>query len=124
MLLHALLRLAWRCVAGSLTDDNPRRALIALSLAAVALFIGRPAKAEVPGKETVHVFAAPVIRTYARQVKFVAEAIAGSRMLPDSPPMNSDLSRVRGADVYLVFVESYGAVSFDRPALAPPPPSI
>ena len=26
----------------------------------------------------------------------------------------SDLQRVRGADVYLVFVESYGAVSYDR----------
>ena len=34
--------------------------------------------------------------------------------------MTSDLSRVQGADVYLVFVESYGAVSFDRPALARP----
>ena len=32
-------------------------------------------------------FASPVVRTYARQVRFVAEAMAGSRTLPDSPPM-------------------------------------
>lgn len=120
VLLYTLLRLAWRCVAASMIDNSQRRALIALSLAAIAWFIVRPAKAEVPGEDTVHTFASPVVRTYARQVRFVAEAIAGSRALPDSPPMTSDLSRVQGADVYLVFVESYGAVSFDRPALAQP----
>ena len=120
VLLYALLRLAWRIVADSLTDDHQRRALIAISLAAFALFIIRPARVGVPGEDTAHPFASPVIRTYARQISFVAEAIAGSRALPDSPPMTSDLSRVQGADVYLVFVESYGAVSFDRPALAQP----
>ncbi|HMJ86287.1 MAG TPA: hypothetical protein VK504_24085 [Vicinamibacterales bacterium] len=120
ILLYALVRRAWRCVAAALTDDNQCRALIALSLAVVALFIVTPAKAEVPGEDTVHRFASPVVLTYARQVRFVVEAMAGSRTLPDSPPMTFDFSRVQGADVYLVFVESYGAVSFDRPALARP----
>jgi len=120
ILLYALIRRAWRCVAASLTDDYQCRALIALSLAVVALFVVIPAKAEVPGEDTVRAFASPVVRTYARQVRFVVEATAGSRALPDSPPMTSDMSRVQGADVYLVFVESYGAVSFDRPALAVP----
>ena len=120
VLLYALLRLSWRCIAVSMADDHQRRALIALSLAAVAWFIARPPKPEVPGEITVHPFASPVVLTYARQVRFVAEAIAGSRALPASPPMTSDLSRVQGADVYVVFVESYGAVSFDRPALAQP----
>ena len=120
VLLYTLLGLAWRCIAASMADDHQRRALIALSLAAVAWFIVRPPKPDAPGEITVHAFASPVVRTYARQVRFVAEAIAGSRALPDSPPMTSDLSRVQGSDVYLVFVESYGAVSFDRPALAQP----
>ena len=39
ILLYALVRRAWRCVAASLTDDHQRRALIALSLAVVAWFI-------------------------------------------------------------------------------------
>ncbi len=34
--------------------------------------------------------------------------------------MNSDFSRVQGADVILLFVESYGAVTFDRPDFAAP----
>jgi hypothetical protein len=29
--------------------------------------------------------------------------------------MTSNLARVKGADVYLIFLESYGAVTFDRP---------
>ena len=117
-MLHALLRLAWRCVADSMTDNGQRRALAALSFAVVILFIVEPSKAEVPGEDAVHTFATPVVRTYARQVKFVAEALAGSRTLADGPPMSSDLSRVQGADVYIVFVESYGAITFDKPALA------
>jgi hypothetical protein len=32
--------------------------------------------------------------------------------------MDSDLSRVKGADVYLVFLESYGAVAYERPEMA------
>ena len=34
--------------------------------------------------------------------------------------MNSDFSRVQGADVILLFIESYGAVTFDRPDFAEP----
>src|SRR5262249_20927152 len=37
-----------------------------------------------------------------------------------SPPLaiQADLAAVRGADVFLIFIESYGAVSFDRPEFA------
>jgi hypothetical protein len=54
----------------------------------------------------------------ARQAtRFVHEArTAGQRTLPPAPSMRSDLGRVRGADVFLVFIESYGAVSWERPA--------
>ena len=33
--------------------------------------------------------------------------------------MDADLALVRGADVFLVFIESYGAVSYERPEFAP-----
>src|SRR6266849_3636984 len=45
-------------------------------------------------------------------------ALVGPRSLAPSPSMASDLSLVRGADVFVVFVESYGAVSYDRPEFA------
>jgi len=38
--------------------------------------------------------------------------------VPPSPPMTADLARVKGADVYLIFLESYGAVTYDRPEFA------
>src|SRR5207302_5709206 len=43
---------------------------------------------------------------------------AGLRMLPPPVPLRSDLARVSGADVLLIFLESYGAVSWDRPELS------
>jgi hypothetical protein len=32
--------------------------------------------------------------------------------------MDSDMSRVKDADVFLVFIESYGAITYDRPEIA------
>jgi hypothetical protein len=48
-------------------------------------------------------------------VQFVATALRGSRSLPPSPSFDTDLSRVKGADVLLFFLESYGAVVYERP---------
>ena len=61
-------------------------------------------------------FPAPVVATYARQASLV---LAGWRHhpLPPSPVMESTFANLDGADVYLVFIESYGAVS-NRPDLA------
>jgi len=44
--------------------------------------------------------------------------MTGKTAVPPSPPMTSDLAGLEGADVYLIFLESYGAVTFDRPAFA------
>jgi hypothetical protein len=63
-------------------------------------------------------FTAPVSQTYARQVQLVAGALAGTHRLAASPPMNSDLALLQGADVLLVFIESYGAVTYDEPTMA------
>jgi hypothetical protein len=65
------------------------------------------------------VFATPVTATYARQAKLVAGAMRASTTLPPSPAMNADFGRVAGADVFLVFIESYGAIAFEKPDVAP-----
>jgi hypothetical protein len=116
-LLYLLLRMAWQIVGITMADHRQRRVLMVLPAAALVLFVAPRVSAQVGGAD---VFAAPVTRTYARQVKFVATALAGSTTLAESPAMNSDLSRVRGADVFIVFVESYGAISFERPEIARP----
>src|SRR5581483_2539363 len=63
-------------------------------------------------------FTPPVTATYARQVRLLAAAARGSRAVPSSPAFDSDLSRIAGADVILLFLESYGAVTYDRRAIA------
>jgi hypothetical protein len=59
-------------------------------------------------------FATPVTQMFARQVRLVQNALSSTHALPPTPPLDSDLSRVRGADVLLVFMESYGAVTWQR----------
>jgi hypothetical protein len=59
----------------------------------------------------------PVVHTYAHQMALVLEARSGSTSLPPSPVIESTFDQVRGADVFLVFVESYGAVT-DEPSFA------
>jgi hypothetical protein len=70
-------------------------------------------------KATWPVISKPVIPTYLRQADLLATAFSPIRLaqaLPASPPFTSDLASLHGADVQLLFVESYGAMTFDNPA--------
>jgi hypothetical protein len=125
-LLYVLARLAWSAIVAVLRgplDLGPRsvitlrRVVIAASAAAsiacaAALLAGQNFEESIVAR--------PVTLTYARQAQFVVQALSRASPLADSPAMDSDLSRVRGADVLLVFVESYGAVSFERRDIAQP----
>lgn len=67
-------------------------------------------------------YSLPVTTTYWRQAEFVlaaANATTRSDALPEPIPFAGyDLERVAGADVFVVFVESYGAVAYDEPGVA------
>jgi hypothetical protein len=58
-------------------------------------------------------FALPVAPVYAHQVDFVVEA--QTRKRDDAPKLlaRSDMARIKGRDVFLIFFESYGATAFD-----------
>jgi hypothetical protein len=63
-------------------------------------------------------FSIPVSKTYAVQVARVVDALSSRRAaqsLPPSPPMHSSFSALAGSDVLIVFMESYGSVTYDRP---------
>ena len=62
-------------------------------------------------------FSIPVSRTFVAQVSRVGDALSGrqDRRVPASPPMHSSMSALDGSDVLLVFMESYGSITFDRP---------
>jgi hypothetical protein len=117
-LLFRVLRWAWGRLGEAVFDRRERRALFVVAGAAVALFVAHSLGgwfAEIP------LFPAPVTGTYARQVRLVLNARAarhGGHVLPASPSMHADLSGIRGADVLLFFIESYGAVAFERPEFA------
>jgi hypothetical protein len=113
--LYAIVRWAWREVATLVAEPHKRRTLAALAAMAIAAFVIARATGHA-GADSF--FPTPVVETYARQIRLVATAIAAPRSLAPSPPMTSDLSRVAGADVLLIFVESYGAVAYDRPSFA------
>jgi hypothetical protein len=113
--LYVIFRWALSHISAVSMRPAERYALVLMGTAAIALSVGERLGLHIPGMPG---FATPVTRTYVRQVGLVREALTASKSLPASPTMNSDLSRVQGADVFLVFLESYGAASYERPELA------
>jgi hypothetical protein len=115
-LLYFVFRWALVRLVRGLDDRRVRITLSAAAVAAIVLFAAQHASEAVP---PVPSFATPVAETYARQLKLVAGAMSASATLPPSPSFDADLSLARGADVFLVFVEAYGAVAYERPDIAP-----
>lgn len=108
VLIGRALDQLWQGIA----HPRRRRGLTSIASAMVVLFEVQRLAAGAP---SVLVFSTPVFQTYARQVGFLVAALNGSRSLPSSPSFDGDLKRVQGADVLLFFLESYGAVVYERP---------
>lgn len=65
--------------------------------------------------------AGPVFPVYQRQADILAAAYVPGRAaqaLPASPPLHSDLGALGGAEVKVVFLESYGATTYRRADIA------
>jgi hypothetical protein len=117
LLIYAPLRWAVGCVADATKDPRAQRALTLVAGGVLVLFVIQGMYAEAPG---IPHFAAPVSPVYVRQASQFAFEMSGAglRSLPTATPLNADLTAVRGADVFLIFIESYGTVSWDRPEFA------
>ncbi len=115
--LYPPIRWAFGRVAAATGNRHLRHALVALSVFIAALGAVQRLDERVPQWPGV---ATPVSLVWARQARqFAYEwSGAGLRELGPAPVLNSDLAHIRGADVFLVFLESYGAVSWERPAYA------
>src|SRR5512134_1273362 len=95
--LFWLVRWSWGRVAAAAEMPRPRSALAAAALVVMAAYPFAPAW-----------FSAPVTESYLRQATLAAQVFGGGGAgLPESPPLASDLARLRGADVLVVFLESY-----------------
>lgn len=112
--LYALLRWALGHVVDAASGHVPeaRRFVRVSALGLLALYgLERAGGYQGP----FFAFATPVTQTYVQQAWLVRDALgSASRALPPSPPLDSDLSLVAGADVMVMFVESYGAVTWQR----------
>ena len=120
--LYLVARWAWGSIAAAADRPVARRALGAAAAAVLLLGLAQWGGLAAPGGLRV---AEPVSPAFARELGELAYEASGAglRDLGPPPAMRSDLSRVAGADVFVIFLESYGAVSWDRDgfveALAP-----
>lgn len=111
-LLHRVLAWAFGCLDDALAHARRRRAVVVAACAVCLLFA---VQRRLPGAAGERWVPAPVTQTYLHQAALVLEARGGSKSIPSSPAIASSFASVRGADVFLVFVESYGAVSDAAP---------
>lgn len=116
-----LLYLPYRWAFGQLISaaSQPRRRRPLRALAAAVLVIGLVQAADEGVPRPIAVVE-PVTWVWARQARqYVVEASGrGLHELGPAPVLPSELGRLAGADVFLIFVESYGAVSWERPEFA------
>ena len=116
-LVFALLRMSIRVVARDAAPYALKRpwALI-LTAGAVAVCV-----ANVNGVvATWPYISKPVLPTYIRQAKLLGTTFAErhqQKVLAPSPAFDSDLKALRGADVNLFLLESYGRVAFSNAAM-------
>ena len=117
VLLYVVARWALGSVAGATDDPRARRVLGPAAAGVLLLRIAQPLGAGMPAAIR---FADPVAPAYARELGELAYEMSGAGIRDLGPPtaMRSDLSRVDGADVFVIFLESYGAVSWDRAEFA------
>ena len=101
-------------------DGAPRalrsRSALALTAIAVVMVLGNHAGVQA----TWPYVSKPVIPTYAAQLAMLHTALSPQRLaqeLPPSPSFDGSPVVLAGADVKIVFVESYGRVAFDVPEI-------
>jgi hypothetical protein len=114
---YVAARWAWSRVIAGLEHTGARRALVTAAGLVVCLWGAQHLAAVGPQSSPV---ASTVSRAYWRHASLLATQLTSraERAAASRVSVESDLGAVRGADVYLLFVESYGAVTYDRPEVA------
>lgn len=114
-LIHRCSR--WAMASLARACSHSRRARLALMAAGASPF-ALAATLAAAGTDSYGLFAAPVLPGLARQSVMLqaawSPATAAAR-LPASPAFVGTVGRLRGADVLVVFVESYGVTTLDDP---------
>ncbi len=115
-LVYLAVRWAMRHLLDTAVSARGRILLTALGSAGVVLFAMQAAGLfglDYLGEEW-RLFPRPVTQVCARQARLVVQALTKSATLPPSPNLDANLARAQGADVFLFFIESYGAVTYEN----------
>jgi hypothetical protein len=118
VLMFLIARWAWRWLAAAMEVQIGRRVLGTTAAALLMIFAAQQLVAQ---PSAVVSFADPVTPAYVRQVRFVLAMLGPGAVAPrlgPTPDLDNSLAHLEGADVFLVFVESYGAVTYETPAIA------
>lgn len=127
LMVGAVLALIWLvfkvlhlCITVAARDAAPyalaKPWLLFVTLAAVAVSVANVAGVVA----TWPYISKPVLPTYIRQIKLLGTAFAERHQhqaLAPSPAFDSDLGALRGADVNLFLLESYGRIVFSNAAM-------
>ncbi len=111
-------RIALRALASAMELPMARRTL---GVAATALLMIFGAQHLLAQPSAIVSYAEPVTPAYVRQVRFVLAMLGPGAVAPrlgPTPDVDRSLARLESADVLLIFVESYGAVTYETPAIA------
>lgn len=123
LLLYAVTLRCWRVAAQALAWPRPRPVIGLAGLLLGACFAAHG----IGGRDTRWFFSMPVAPILAHQAGVLAGQLlpgqATARLSPSPDFAQGSLAGLRGADVLLLFAESYGATTLDHPqqaaALAP-----
>ena len=115
---YALARLATGQMAAAVAHRGSRLVLGSMAGAVTILY----ATQQLWGGPPIAVaFSDPVTPAYVRQARFVMAMLGPGAVAPSlgpSPALDANLRGLGGADVFVIFVESYGAVAYETPAIA------
>jgi len=124
--LYVVIRWGLGRVSEAMSRRIERQTLAALAVVVIVLFaVGRVySESGFYDDESAlaSAFPAPVTQSLLRQTRLIVTEMTGrsGTVLGQSPPMDVSLANVQGADVLLIFIESYGAVSWEHANLAGP----
>lgn len=116
--IYYLMRWAMYRASGAMSHTRVRHALAIAGLAIIAAFSVERALIKHPDAEPR--LPTPVTAIYLRQAGMVADVLLDrdAAALGEGPALTSDFAGVSGADMLLVFLESYGAVTYDHDEFA------
>lgn len=114
-----LLSIRWGvgAIARCFSDKTLRRATGGIAAAGIVVFCA----ASLPAFQWAgRGFAFPVSTVYVEQAEFLAEALIGPRdaRFLASPSAPADPAALNGADVFVIFLESYGEVAYRLPDIS------